>query len=73
VDSPAHRQFFASLKVDPIPACVTAVPIKSDDVLVGVLMAFGGNESKGTEALETAIKVCQKLVPSLTVQWGKVA
>jgi hypothetical protein len=73
IDSPIHREFFSSLKISEPPACVTAIPLKVDNRLWGILVAFGDENSQGSGPLDRAIKICDKLVGALNPTWTKAA
>ena len=73
IDSPAHREFFANFNFENPPACVTAVPVKIDEKLWGILVAFGGEAAQTSEALNQAISICDKLAVSLTAAGAKAA
>ena len=73
IDSPAHKEFFENLNFEAPPACVTAVPVKAGEKLWGILVCFGGEASKTTEALEQAVAICEKLSASHGEDWSKAA
>lgn len=73
IDSPVHKQFFANLHFENPPACVTAIPLKQGDNLWGLLVAFGGQTTQTTDALNEALGVAEKLTTVMSATWAKSA
>lgn len=73
VDSPLHREFFNSLNLKTAPACVTALPLKTENNMWGILVAFGNENAQSGDALQTAQLVADKITSSLATQWSKSA
>lgn len=61
VDSPAHREFFARFSVEALPAAVSAVPLVHDNRLIGILVAFGDENSRGAQPLECMQRAAENL------------
>ena len=61
VDSPAHREFFARFSLTALPAAVTAVPLVHDNRLIGILVAFGDENSRSSQPLECMQKAAENL------------
>lgn len=73
IDSPVHRNFFTSLKFDDLPACVTAIPLKADNNLWGMLVAIGPESAQSPEALDNAARIGEKLTKALEPAWSSGA
>jgi hypothetical protein len=73
IDSPAHQQFFASLNFPKAPACVTAIPLKHNGNLWGVLVAFGSETSQTGDALNHALEIGEKLGKTLDGTFHRLA
>lgn len=73
VDSPVHSEFFDSLNFKTPPACVTAIPLKANGKLWGILVAFGGESAQTAEALDSALQVADKLTKTFEGTWAKAA
>lgn len=65
VDSPAHRGFFNELKIKELPGCVTAIPIKDDTSLVGVLVCIGDENLQKLDVLRKVEDASAKLVEAM--------
>ncbi len=73
VDSPAHRSFFNELKVKDLPACVTAIPIKNESALVGVLVCIGDEPMQKLDMLRKAEESAAKLLEVMAPAWASSA
>lgn len=73
VDSPAHRNFFNELKIKDLPACVTAIPIKNEAALVGVLVCIGDEPMQKLDMLRKAEEAATKLVEVMGPAWAEAA
>ncbi len=73
VDSPAHRDFFNSLKITDLPGCVTGIPIKDGSHLVGVLVGVGDDNLQKLDILRKAEESAETLIDALAPAWGKAA
>ncbi len=75
VDSPAHKSFFAELKIKDLPGCVTALPIKDEATLLGVLVCIGDEPLQKLDMLKKAEESSAKLIEALAPSWaaGNVA
>ncbi len=70
VDSPAHKSFFAELKIKDLPGCVTAIPIKDETTLVGVLVGIGDESLQKLDMLKKAEAASAKLIAALGPAWA---
>jgi hypothetical protein len=73
IDSPVHRQFFSNLGLEEIPPCITAVPLKLNGSLWGILVAMGGKELQNLETLQETESVCAQLIKTVGAIWGRAA
>lgn len=73
VDSPAHRDFFAGLGLSDLPVCLTAIPLRVDDKLWGVMVAFGQEEVQKMDSLSFAQDHCHRLLQAVSDSWSKAA
>lgn len=73
IESPAHGELFAALGIQKIPACVTAVPLKLNGGLWGILVAIGQQDLQSLEALRETESLCEQLLQTLGPIWGKAA
>lgn len=73
VDSPVHRDFFKSIGFDDLPASVTAVPIKIEDGLWGMLVSIGTEAAQRAKTLQVAETTVEKLTASLSSVWKSAA
>jgi hypothetical protein len=73
VDSPAHREFFARMGLNELPACVTAVPLLVDNTMWGLLLAYGDDNAQTQTTLESTQKIADNLANNLRDPWLKNA
>jgi hypothetical protein len=73
VDSPAHRDFFEALGLKELPGCVTAVPVKRDNQVLGMLVAIGSGDLLKNDYLNLVSVVTMKLAPHLAGSWSKAS
>lgn len=73
MDSQAHREFFQALGYTDLPACVTAIPIKSDGNLWGMMVAIGTEANQKMDSLTFAQESTDGLVAKLGSDWIKAA
>lgn len=73
IDSPAHREFFASLGITDLPKCVTAIPVLIEGHLWGVVVAFGTEDKQKMENLEFAQSVTERLIHQVGSGWLKAS
>lgn len=73
VDSPAHHEFFNALGLKALPVCVTAIPIRFEDVLWGIVVAFGTEENQKMESLNFAQDQVDKLIHAVGGRWSKAS
>jgi hypothetical protein len=73
MDSEAHRSFFQALGYQDLPACVTAIPIKSDGNLWGMMVAIGTEANQKMDSLAFAQEATDGLVSKLGNEWLKAA
>jgi hypothetical protein len=73
VDSPAHRDFFKQIGYDDLPASVTAVPIKIEDELWGLLLSLGTQAASRAKPLQAAETAVEKLKEALAGVWKPAA
>jgi hypothetical protein len=71
VDSPAHNEFFAALGLDKLPTCVTAIPVRFENVLWGMVVAFGTEENQKMDSLNFAQEATERLLNSVAANWSK--
>jgi hypothetical protein len=51
IESPAHQEYFESLGFEKLPGCVTALPIRHNDKVWGILVGIGEEETQKIESL----------------------
>ena len=73
VDSPAHREFFLAVGLQELPKCATAVPIKTNGVLHGMLVAIGSEKQQTLEGLKLVEDVAASLEVTLLSAWSAAA
>jgi hypothetical protein len=73
VDSPAHREFFSAVGLPELPKCVTAVPVKANGVLHGMIVAIGSEKQQTPEALKLVEDVANSLEATLLSAWSQAA
>lgn len=73
VDSPAHRDFFNSLKLPELPGCVTGIPINGDNELLGVLVCVGDESLQKLDFLKKAEAISQAMIATLQSTWAASA
>lgn len=73
VDSPAHQQFFGALGLSTLPKCVTAIPVRFDEQLWGLVVAFGPEDNQKMEYLNFAQEAVERLMNSMITHWAKIA
>jgi hypothetical protein len=73
VDSPAHRDFFTALGLKELPGCVTAVPVKHNNQVLGIVVAIGSSDLLKNESLNLVSAVTMKLAPYLVGNWSKAS
>lgn len=73
VDSPAHREFFEGLGFHELPKCVTALPIRVNEKIWGMVIAMGEEENQKMESLAFMQEHCEKYVSAMTPAWSKAA
>lgn len=73
MDSSAHRDFFQALGFDGLPSCVTAVPIKDDGNLWGIVVAIGNEENQKMDSLSFVQEHTDKLIAAIGDEWLKVS
>ena len=73
VDSPAHVDFFSRLNLKELPGCVTALPLKDSNNLVGVLVAVGDETLQKLDTLHKAETAAENLIAALVPTWAKTA
>lgn len=73
VDSPAHQEFFTSLGLDKLPVCVTAIPVRFETFLWGIVVAFGDEENQKMESLSFAQEATEKLLTAVGAAWSKAS
>ncbi|NJM10340.1 MAG: hypothetical protein HC883_05660 [Bdellovibrionaceae bacterium] len=73
VDSPAHREFFKALGMADLPACVTAIPIRFDGKLWGLVVAFGGEKNQKMDSLNFVQDQVEKLVAKVGAAWSNAS
>jgi hypothetical protein len=73
VDSPAHRDFFSELQITDLPGCVTGIPLRDGNQLVGVLVCVGAEELQKLDVLKKVEEAVAPVVESLTQSWVKAA
>ncbi|HMN68176.1 MAG TPA: hypothetical protein PKC28_06515 [Bdellovibrionales bacterium] len=62
VDSPAHQELFAHFGMDKLPACVSAVPIRTNGDLWGIAIAFGDESAQKLDSLNFLQDAVDRLV-----------
>ncbi len=73
IDSPAHHELFSSLGIQKIPECVTAVPLKIDERLWGILIATGGKSLQNLDYLRQVELLGQQLIKTAGPSWAPAA
>ena len=73
MDSSAHRDFFQALGLDNLPSCVTAIPIKNEGNLWGIVVAIGSEENQKMDALDFVQQQTDKLMATAGDEWIKAA
>lgn len=73
MDSQAHREFFQALGYTDLPACVTAIPIKADGNLWGMMIAIGTESNQKMDSLTFAQESTDGLVAKLGAEWLKAS
>jgi hypothetical protein len=73
VDSPAHHDFFTALGLKELPGCVTAVPVKHNNQVLGIVVAIGSSDLLKNESLNLVSAVTMKLAPYLVGNWSKAS
>lgn len=73
VDTPTHRDFFHSLGLEGLPGCITAVPLKHGDVLLGVLLAIGDENLQAIENMRVVEDAAENLMTAIGTSWLKAS
>ena len=73
MESSAHRDFFQALGFEGLPSCVTAIPIKNDGNLWGVVVAIGNEENQKMDSLSFVQEHTDKLIAVAGDEWFKAA
>lgn len=73
VDSPAHHEFFAALGIEKLPVCVTAIPVRFENFLWGMIVAFGNEQNQKMDSLNFAQEATEKLVSAVGIKWSKAS
>ncbi|MBX3021313.1 MAG: GAF domain-containing protein [Bdellovibrionales bacterium] len=73
VDSPTHREFFRALAGNEMPDCVTAVPLKVNGQIWGLLMALGTEELQNLETLGMVEGTAVQLMTALGPTWSRAS
>jgi len=73
VDSPAHREFFSALGIDPLPTCVTAIPVRFENHLWGIVVALGNEENQKMESLSFVHDAAERLINTVGAAWSKAS
>lgn len=73
VDSPAHRDFFGAFGIQDLPGCVTAVPVKKDNKVLGILIGIGTSELLKNDNLAIVSAATAKVSPTLIGMWAKAS
>ncbi len=73
VDSPAHHEFFLHLGLEHLPVCVTAVPVRFDNFLWGIVVAFGSEENQKMDSLNFALEMTERLMNTMGPAWSKTS
>jgi len=71
IDSPAHREFFSALGLPALPLCVTAVPVRFENRLWGMVVAFGGEENQKIDSLNYVQEHTDQLIHAIGAVWSK--
>lgn len=73
VDTPTHREFFQALGQKELPGCVTAVPLRLENEIWGVLLALGPDTLQHLDNLAHVENAAGQLVNALSATWSRAA
>lgn len=73
VNSPAHHEFFSGLGVDTLPTCVTAIPVRFENHLWGMVVALGSEENQKMESLNFVQEATERLIQTVGGTWSKAS
>lgn len=73
VDSPAHRDFFNAFGISELPGCVTAVPVKKDNKVFGMLIGIGTSELLKNDNLAIVSTAAARSASTIINLWSKAS